>query len=278
MSIKLTILCENSVGKPFGLLGEHGFACHVQTPCGNYLFDTGQGQTLTNNAKTLGINLAEIDAVLISHGHYDHTGGLPQVLEGSNGLNVYAHPDLFTTRYWDIDDRRRYLGIPYRREYLESLGASFCLQREIVEVGSGVYLTGEIPRTNPFELGDRQQLAVTPDGQIHQPDPLADDLSMVITSPKGLILVLGCAHAGLVNILKYVTEQFPGQRIYAVIGGTHLGFVGEEQFEEALKVINNLHIEKIGVSHCTGLPKAALLASRLGDRFFFANAGTVFDI
>jgi len=278
MSIKLTILCENSVGKPFGLIGEHGFACHVQTPSGNYLFDTGQGQTLINNAKTLGINLSEIDAVLISHGHYDHTGGLPLVFEGDKEINVYAHPDIFTTRYWDIEDQRRYLGIPYRREYLESLGARFHLQREMVEVGPGVYLTGEIPRKSPFELGDPQQISITADGKIHQPDPLKDDLSMVIKSPKGLILLLGCAHAGLVNIINEVQEKFAGEHIYAVIGGTHLAFAGEEQFQETLSIFNRLHIEHIGVSHCTGLPKATQLASNLGDRFFFANVGTVFMV
>lgn len=250
MTVRLTILCENSVARPFGLLGEHGFACYLETPQGNYLFDTGQGKTLIPNARCLEKDLTTIKALLISHGHYDHTGGLQPLLEYSSGLDIYAHPAIFTTRYWEIEGRRRDVGIPWRRDYLESLGARFQLQKNLIEVGPGVYLTGEIPRCNNFEKGDCNQSAVTPEGEIQKPDPLADDLSMVVTSQKGLILVLG---------------------------GTHLGFAGEKQFEETLNTLDRYHIDKLGVSHCTGLPKAAQLASRLGDRFFFGNVGTVIE-
>ncbi|MGA7827976.1 MAG: MBL fold metallo-hydrolase [Geobacteraceae bacterium] len=278
MVIRLTILCENSVAKPFGLLGEHGFACYLETPQGNYLFDTGQGQTLVSNARQLGKDLATIKALIISHGHYDHSGAVPQVLEICNGLDVYGHPEIFAARYWEIDGKRRFLGIPYRRDYLESLGARFRLSRELVEIGPGVYLTGEIPRRTSFEKGDCRQLAVTANGEIHQPDPVTDDLSLVVDSSKGLLVVLGCAHAGLVNIIEYVTEKFAGKSIYAVVGGTHLGFASGEQFEETLKVLDRFQIEKIGVSHCTGLPKSAELCSRLGERFFFGNVGTELEV
>lgn len=278
MAIRLTILCENSVARPFGLLGEHGFACYLETPQGNYLFDTGQGQTLMPNARYLKKDLAAIKALLISHGHYDHTGGLPQLLEVSGCLDIYAHPDIFVNRYWNIEGQTHYLGIPYRREYLECLGANFELHRELVEIGPGVFLTGEIPRCSAFEKGDIQQWAVSETGEIQKPDPLHDDLSMVVVSSKGLIVVLGCAHAGLVNIIEYVTQQFPEKNIYAVVGGTHLGFADNDQFEETLRVLDQYQIEKVGVSHCTGLPKAALLAGQLGERFFFGNVGTVLEV
>lgn len=274
----LTILCENSVARPFGLLGEHGFACFLETPHGNYLFDTGQGQSLIPNAQQLNKDLRSIKALLISHGHYDHTGGMASVLNLCDPVAVYGHPDMFSTRYWEIEGQRRYLGIHFRRDYLESLGAIFHLNRELVEIGPDVYLSGEIPRRSTFEKGDTQQLAITSDGETVCPDPVADDLSMVVRSAKGLILVVGCAHAGLVNIIDYVAERFPGETIYAVIGGTHLGFAGEEQFEQTLKTLDRLGIEKIGVSHCTGLKMAAQLSQRLGERFFFANAGTILDL
>jgi 7,8-dihydropterin-6-yl-methyl-4-(beta-D-ribofuranosyl)aminobenzene 5'-phosphate synthase len=277
MATRITILCENSVARPFGLLGEHGFACYLETPQGDYLFDTGQGQTLIPNARQLNKDLGAIKALLISHGHYDHTGGLPHLLEGCKGLDIYGHPGIFISRYWEIEGQRRYLGIPYKRNYLESMGARFHLSRELVEIGPGVYLTGEIPRQNVFEKGDSQQLAVAPTGEIMRPDPVVDDLSMVVDSPKGLVLVLGCAHAGVINIIEYVSEKFGGKQIHAIVGGTHLGFAGDKQFEETLKVFDRFRIEKIGVSHCTGLPRAAQLNARLGERFFFANVGTVLD-
>lgn len=278
MTIRLTILCENSVTRPFGLLGEHGFACYLETPGGNYLFDTGQGQTLVSNAHHLGKNLGAIKAILISHGHCDHTGALPQALECCAGLDVHGHPGMFTDRYWEIDGQRRYVGIPYRREYLESLGARFRLSRDLVEIGPGVWLTGEIPRRSALEKGDASQLAITAAGEIVRPDPVTDDLSMVVDTPGGLLLTLGCAHAGLVNIMEYVMEKFDGRRICAVIGGTHLGFAGEEQFEETLKLFDRFRIGKIGVSHCTGLSKAARLSAQLGERFFFGNVGTVLEL
>lgn len=278
MTVRLTILCENTVARPFGLLGEHGFACYLETPQGNYLFDTGQGQTVLSNAQVLDKSLRDIKALLISHGHYDHTGGLPQVIERCNGLDVYGHPDMFTDRYWNIEGQRRYVGISCKREYLESLGARFCLQRDWCEVGSGVYLTGEIPRLNDFEKGDSNQIAVTAEGKVLKPDPMLDDLSMVVATPRGLVIVLGCAHAGLVNIIEHVKRKFKTEKIFAVVGGTHLGFAGDEQFEKTLQIFDRFEIEKVGVSHCTGLPNAARLASRLGDRFFFANVGTVLEI
>ena len=278
MTIRLTILCENSVGVPFGLLGEHGFACFLETPAGNYLFDSGQGQTLIPNARRLGTDLKTVRALLISHGHYDHTGALPQVFEECGGLDVYAHPGIFAERYWERDGTRRFVGIPFRRDYLETLGARFKLDVELREIGTGVFLTGEIPRRNAWEKGDPNQLAVTERGEILRPDPVYDDLSLVVDTPKGLLLVLGCAHAGLINILEYVRERFTGKRIHAVVGGTHLGFATEEQFEETLSLIDRYEIDRVGVSHCTGLPRAARLGARLGERFFFGSAGTVLEI
>ena len=278
MTIRLTILCENTVARPFGLLGEHGFACFLETPQGNYLFDTGQGQTLVSNARYLNKDLTSITALLISHGHYDHTGGLPQLLKICGRLNIYAHPDIFKHRYWDIEGQEHYLGIPFRREYLVCLGANFELHKSLVEVGPGVFLTGEIPRLNSFEKGDSSQWAVTEGGEEQKPDPLLDDLSMVVKSSKGLIIVLGCAHAGMANIIEYVSAMFPEEKIYAVVGGTHLGFAGSQQFEATLKLFDEYQIEKIGVSHCTGLPKAALLAEKLGERFFFGNVGNVLEV
>jgi 7,8-dihydropterin-6-yl-methyl-4-(beta-D-ribofuranosyl)aminobenzene 5'-phosphate synthase len=120
-------------------------------------------------------------------------------------------------------------------------------------------------------------VALTPGGETRHPDPLTDDLSLAVDTPKGLVLVLGCAHAGMVNIIDHIIETLGRDRIYAVIGGTHLGFSGDAQFEETLKTLDRFRIEKIGVSHCTGLVKAAQLHARLGDRFFFGSVGTMLE-
>ncbi len=277
MKTRLTILCENSVGVPFGVIGEHGFACHVATDKGSYLFDTGQGFGILQNAMVLGCDLGAIDAVMISHGHYDHTGGLPAVLKRRGRVPVYGHPEMFVERFIDFEGRRRDIGIPFRRSWLESLGAEFRLGTEMTAVGPGVYLTGEIPRKTSFEKGDPHMSARTADGRTLHPDPILDDLSMVVESDKGLILVLGCAHAGMVNIIEYVMAQTGRDRIHAVIGGTHLGFSSDAKFEETIQAIDRYHIERVGVSHCTGLAKASLLHARLKERFFFGCVGSVLE-
>jgi len=277
MKIRTTILCENAVGIPFDVIGEHGFACFVETDAGNYLFDTGQGFTISQNAVALKKDLKSIQAILLSHGHYDHTGGLPAVLKEKGEVEIYAHSDIFARRVWARDGVSRDIGIPYERAYLESLGANFKLGTELTEVGPGVYLTGEIPRNSPFEKDDPNMTLIDADGVKIHPDPMRDDFSMVLDTENGLIIVLGCAHAGMVNILDYVTEALGKKQIFAVIGGTHLGFASDQQFQETLQVIDSYNIAHIGVSHCTGLEKAAILHAHFGERFFFGSVGATLD-
>ncbi len=277
MTIRLTILCENSVGSPLGLIGEHGFACFVETDRGCYLFDTGQGQGILNNARILQKDLTSLRAILLSHGHYDHTGGLPDVLHQCGPVPVYGHPDMFTGRFHTLGRIRRFIGIPHRREYLEALGADFRLSADPVEIAPGIHLSGQIPRVTAFEKGDAKMTAVTAAGEALHPDPIHDDLSLVIESAKGLILVLGCAHAGLVNIMHRVLEQTGRDAFYAIVGGTHLGFASDEQFENTLSALEKFRVEKLGVSHCTGLARAAQLHARLGDRFFFGSVGRILE-
>jgi len=277
MKARVTIICENSVGVPFDVIGEHGFSCFIETEQGNYLFDTGQGLSILQNSLALDKDLRSIQAIMISHGHYDHTGGLPAVLKQKGKVDVFGHSEIFAERIWSKDNVTRDIGIPYRRGYLESLGAVFKLGTQLVEVGSGVYLTGEIPRKSTFEKNDPNMTLISPDGRQIHPDPMEDDLSMVLDTDKGLIIVLGCAHAGMVNILNYVTTQLSKDRIFAVIGGTHLGFSSESQFDETLKAIDLYNIEHLGVSHCTGLEKASLLHAHLGKRFFFGTVGAVLE-
>jgi 7,8-dihydropterin-6-yl-methyl-4-(beta-D-ribofuranosyl)aminobenzene 5'-phosphate synthase len=275
MSIRLTILCENTVGRPIGAIGEHGFACLVETQTGNLLFDTGSGAGIIHNSRVLGRDLTNLRGIILSHGHYDHTGGMTGVLAQTGPIDVYAHPEVFTERFWVGEHERRSIGLPFKRKQLESLGARFHLRRDFCELIPGVHFTGEIPRRTPFETGDPHLMVAAGDALVA--DPLADDASLVIETEKGLVVLLGCAHAGVVNIMRHVAERTGRDRIHAIIGGTHLSPAADAQFAGAVHALREFKVEKIGVAHCTGLPRAAQLHSEFGGRIFFASVGSVLE-
>ena len=277
MAIKLTILSDNSVKFSSPAIAEHGFACFIETDNGNYLFDTGAGLTIKHNYLALKKDLAKIKALLLSHGHYDHCGGLEEVLKITRNLPVYAHPDIFSKHYSNRNSEIKFCGIKLDQESLESLGADFRFSKDIREIEPGMYLTGQIPRTNDFEKGADDLIIFNSDGNQIQ-DPLLDDNSIVFETPKGLVFLFGCAHAGMINIIDYVTEKLNNKKVYAVIGGTHLSPASDERMKKTIDIIKKYNISQIGVSHCTGLEKAAELKMVFKDKFFFASVGTEFEV
>jgi len=278
MRARITVLSENSVIKPGGLIGEHGFSALVQRGEEKILFDTGQGYALVHNARILGVDLASVKKVVLSHGHNDHTGGLAEFLRVGGSRDVYAHPGIFDARYREVDDGpSKPIGIPFTRSYLEGLGAHFHLSEEPVQVTEGIMTTGIVPRRTSFERGDKTLMVGHDDGTC-SPDPLSDDLSLTVEGEAGLAVLLGCAHSGLVNILNHVRQLLPEIPIKAVVGGTHLGLSGEEQMSATIEAMAEMGVERVGASHCTGLAGSARLREALGDSFFFAGVGSVVEV
>ena len=276
MSLQITVLCENTVGPSLTAIGEHGFSAFIETNNCNYLFDTGQGYSILHNAKCLKKDLNSIKNILLSHGHYDHTGGLLSVLKLKNRLKINAHPHVFSKKYAILKangkETKRYIGIKCKKEYLEKHGAKFIFNSPFTEVGAGIYLTGEVPRTTDFEKGDTR-LLVEDNGSL-VPDPLLDDQSLILKTKSGLVIILGCAHSGLINTMHHIIRNLEGEKIHTIIGGTHLGFLKEDQLEKTISHLRRYDFERIGTSHCTGLKAAARLFQEFKDKFFFANVGT----
>jgi len=282
MKARITVLSENSVIKPGGCIGEHGFSALVEKGDEKVLFDTGQGYALVHNARVLGIDLASIKKVVLSHGHNDHTGGLAEFLKVGGNRDVYAHPGIFSARYREVPDGspnppQLTIGMPFTRAYLEGLGADFQLSQEPMEVAKGITTTGVVPRTTSFETGDTTLMVGHEDGSC-SPDPFADDLSLIVEGETGMVVLLGCAHSGLVNILNHVRKLRPDKPVKAVVGGTHLGLSSEEQMTETVAAMAEMGLEKVGASHCTGLTGSARLREALGDSFFFAGVGSVLEV
>ncbi len=275
MKIKATIVSENCVYHLPGALAEHGLSIFMETDRGNYLLDTGQGKAIINNAMVLGLDLKTIKGIIMSHHHWDHTGGLGPVLDLKGMVDIYAHPDFFKESYSVSGNTARYIGVPYPRPLLEAKGARFNFSDQFRQIEPGLWLTGEVPRHTDYELGDGKQMIKSGEGYVK--DDLRDDQSVVVETEKGLFIILGCCHSGIINTLSYIVEKMGPRHINAVIGGTHLGPVSNEQREKSIDALKAFDIERLGVSHCTGQNTASRLAVEFGARFFFCNVGTVVE-
>ena len=277
MKGRITILCENSVGPLSGTLGEHGFSALIEPSEGDpLLFDTGKGLTLLHNAGRMNKDLSLVKQVVISHGHYDHSGGLMPLLEQLGSKQVLGHPSLFRSRYRVKDTGECYpIAIPASREELEAAGAAFDLSKEFRAVAPGIFLTGEVPRVTDFETGD-QGLYCDCSGQ--EPDSTPDDQSLVLETEKGLVLIFGCCHAGFVNTVEHVAYMTGRRDIYAVVGGTHLGFCSQQQLAMTIAAVRSIGIKKLAAGHCTGFAASARLSREFPKEFQVAMVGYTLEV
>src|SRR4030066_1908047 len=206
----------------------------------------------------MGIDLSKVDRIVLSHGHLDHTGGFQNVLKAMRKrIEVVAHPDIWAAKYSrTFSKKEKYAGIPFVREALESWGASFRLTEEPVWITDNVVTTGEIAMHTEYEKVDRK-LLVKEGGKL-RPDPLRDDLALVIKTQAGLIVVLGCGHRGMINTLHHARKITGVEQIHMAVGGAHLLPAPRNQNDLTIAELKRLGVQKIGVSHCTRLPAAPL--------------------
>ncbi|MBN2099625.1 MAG: MBL fold metallo-hydrolase [Dehalococcoidia bacterium] len=280
MDARATTLSENTAfAVPRGMLAEWGLSVLVERDDQRVLLDTGTSISAARNGDLLGISWGRIDAMVLSHGHYDHTGGMRDVLTKiGKRVRVIGHPDIFNEKFIQFgkDDPPRYIGIPFQRAELESLGADFQLTSKPVWLSENVVTSGEIPMITDFETID-PGLCVREKGQI-VPDPLRDDQAVFVKTAPGLLVVLGCAHRGIINTLHHARNITGVETIYCVIGGTHLIRASEVQMEMTIATLREFGVQRLGVSHCTGMPAAIRLAQEFGPGFFFNNTGSVVSV
>lgn len=276
----ITVRCvvENSAARSSSFWAEHGIAFHIDTPDGQVLFDTGQsGQVFLHNAEQFGIDLGQVEALAISHAHYDHTGGLERVLPHLRPMiPLHAHADLFRGRYSQRGEEYVSIGLRLSREELAQQ-VGLCLSAEPAEVIPGVWTTGDIVERPEFE-GRSPQHRIRVDGQ-WQPDPYRDDLSLVLETTSGLVLLCGCCHAGLLNTLKHVKRIFK-KNIHTVIGGTHLVSAAPEMLQRAVNVISSTYgVKRLYPNHCSGERAFITLANAFGENVqpFPAGSTSTFE-
>jgi len=246
---KIVVLVENSVLHR-KLYAEHGLSLYVETDRGKILFDTGQSDLLIRNARTLGIDLREIDKIVLSHGHYDHTGGLLPLLKTfKKRIQVIAHPDAFKKIHFGCGGGiSRDIGIPFEESELRQY-AELVEDDKPREVIPGVVSTGEIERRTDFEDAGEGFFV---DPNCTKPDIIRDDQALILDSEKGLIVLFGCGHSGLINTLIKVRELSPNKEIRVVMGGFHLGGASEERLERTCEALPQFGVKEIYPGHCTG--------------------------
>jgi 7,8-dihydropterin-6-yl-methyl-4-(beta-D-ribofuranosyl)aminobenzene 5'-phosphate synthase len=272
--VQVTILVDNQAGE--GLVAEHGLSLWIETEDKRILFDTGQGSAFANNARVVGIDLGKINILVLSHGHYDHTGGIPQVLQQPRNPNVYCHPAIVLPRYSIRNGIPKPIQMP-----LESMVAIDTLSLEQLHwiqqpmlLSDKIGITGPIPRETSFE-DSGGPFYLDPQGE--HTDPIADDLALWIRTDDGVIVCVGCSHAGLVNTLYHVRRLSHGLRIRAVIGGFHLLNASRERLEQTVTALRLLGPDLVVPCHCTGELAVAALRNAFGEGISPGAAGMTYQ-
>ena len=272
---RITVVVENT-SPDDSLLTQHGLAFWIEVGDRRVLFDTGQASALVGNAYRLGVSLRQLDALVLSHGHYDHTGGVAEVLQPNAPVPVYGHPAALQPKFArNRDGSSREIGIPYPALRMIRNQRKYLVKTEKpADIVDGLRVTGAIPRVTDFEDTGGPFFI---DQKCRVPDPLTDDQAIFFDALPGTVVVLGCAHAGVINTLRYIRQLTDDRPIHAVLGGMHLLDASDRRIERTIDELRELDVRQIAPAHCTGETATAALRRAFPDEFLPCHAGTRFE-
>jgi 7,8-dihydropterin-6-yl-methyl-4-(beta-D-ribofuranosyl)aminobenzene 5'-phosphate synthase len=270
METRITTLIENSQGEHLSLKTEHGISFLIEKNGHKMLFDTGQTGAFIENAQKLGLSLNDLEFVAVSHGHYDHSGGLRRLSEINQAFTLITGKDFFRKKYATDGISYEYLGNDFDETFLEYKGIRHrTIQKAIEEILPGIFVLTAFPRIHPDEVINPRFVVQTDNGFV--PDDFSDEICVAVETKRGFAVLLGCSHPGMKNMLDAAASLLPVP-LFAVMGGTHLVEASPECLAASVSYLQKYGFGAIGLSHCTGEIAVGQIA-RTAKGFFRNTTG-----
>jgi 7,8-dihydropterin-6-yl-methyl-4-(beta-D-ribofuranosyl)aminobenzene 5'-phosphate synthase len=291
-SVKITTLTENTNEYHPGLVNEFGISAFIETPDCNVLFDTGKLGNIIGNAEKLGVDLQKTDAVVLSHDHYDHCGGVKAFVEkvNPNDYALYVGKSFFDNMqkyhyspgggpkldFTDGHEGYTYIGTNFDKAYLDQHNVKIkYVDRDELKLSEQISLFGNFKPTDREKMNPAMRLKVGDNKYIL--DEFTEEVALAVDTNKGLFIVTGCSHTGILNIMETIKAR-TGKPIYGVVGGTHLIEADAARIQDTIDAFNQMDIEKIGLAHCTGELAVNTFKAQITDKTFYNSTGTVIKV
>ena len=274
--VHITTLIENKLGADESLNVEHGLSLYVEVDNKKILFDTGQSGNFIKNAEKLNIDLNDLDYVVISHSHYDHSGGFEKLVENfDSSFKLFLGKDFFKEKHSLSGDIYRYTGSSFNSEYLKENNIETEVVEDIKYITENTMIITNFTRDNEYE--NINETMFIKENDEYTLDAFTDEIAMVINTEEGLVVLVGCSHPGVVNMLDTIIKR-TGKEIYGVIGGTHLMKEGDEKINKVINYLKEKNIKQIAACHCTGRQGETMLSQQLTEAFKYNNTGDIIKV
>lgn len=257
--VRITSLMDDKLTGRKDLLSEHGLSMHMAYHGKNILFDCGSSEKTLYNAKKLGVDLSKLDAVVLSHAHYDHAGGFRFLAERYPVGRLYTGPGFFEPKYSVSENCYKNLSAGFDAEFLNEQGIIHSVADGVEEIAPGLWAISGFPRTDPMEAIPARFVRLTEIDLV--PDDFRDETCLALETDGGIVLLVGCAHPGILNMVRHV-HTLLGKPIRAVFGGTHLVEADTRRIEYTIDALHQMGVTLLGLSHCSGDGAEALIRQR----------------
>ncbi len=273
--MKFGFLIENKTDNP-GIIAEHGLAVYIESSGKKILFDAGATGMFIKNAEIMDIDLGQVDFCVISHGHYDHTGGLPEFCEINERAAIYLHKDAYRETYGFENGKMDKLtsGIRWSRKQRHNLEDRICYTDGPEWIGEDIVITGSVDIPEGFS--PTEKFYYRENGKL-VPDNMSHEQCLVIREEKGIYVFSGCSHRGVINALNMAKSMFPGERIAVLVAGMHLYSAEGESRSAVVSEIAGEHLDCVMPVHCTGIEAICDLKAALGETCTAATAGDIYE-